>query len=64
MESKKKTAALAAVIQYLCSEEEARRVSEPLCAPVSTLWAQAGRQATMQLRTLMQMKAFHGMRLR
>ena len=70
-DKKKITAAVSAVMSYL--EEEAaaiqvapREISEPAagaapCAPVS-FWGVSGRQAQMQMRSLMQLKAFHRLR--
>ncbi len=61
---KKKIAALAAVNAYLQDEEaaaalaaaEAARQPEPVGLP--SLWALAGRQHIMNMRQLIQMKAF------
>jgi hypothetical protein len=70
-EKKKMTAAISAVMSYL--EEEAalaqavpRETSVPAArvapsAPVS-FWGVSGRQAQMQMRNLMQLKAFHRLR--
>ncbi len=64
MDNKKKTAAIAAVMYYLKSEEEAAMQMQSLPMPEKTLppvpmklWAISGRQAQMQMRNLMQMKA-------
>lgn len=70
---KKKRAALAAVMYYLACEKayeaesaEAGRAAEAAAAeatqpsePGVQAWALSGRQAQMQMRTMMQMKAFH-----
>jgi hypothetical protein len=71
---KKKAAALAAVAYYIESEEEmvlaqaaAGRggVQPAASAPAAiNLWALSGRQAMMQMRSQMQMRGFHGARLR
>jgi hypothetical protein len=71
-DKKKITAAVSAVMSYL--EEEAvasimaapREISEPAprpapSAPIS-FWGISGRQAQMQMRNLMQLKAFHRLR--
>ncbi|MCP4106957.1 MAG: hypothetical protein GY749_15700 [Desulfobacteraceae bacterium] len=64
MDNKKKTAAIAAVMYYLKSEEEAamqigmQPAAEKTLPPVPMkLWAVSGRQAQMQMRNLMQLKA-------
>jgi hypothetical protein len=73
--SQKQAAAVAAVFEYIRSEEEAlcrasaaalAPAAAPVPAPVSPLklWGASGRQYQMQLRTMMQFKAFHGSRLR
>lgn len=59
---KKKIAAIAAVNAYLQDEEAAAALAvlnvpaEPLVGP--PLWALSGRQEIMQMRRLIQMKAF------
>ena len=70
MENKKKAvAAAAAVIEYIAAEEEAMRIQSlagagGMAAPGMTaagpvkLWGMSGRQAQMQMRSLMQMRAF------
>ncbi|MGD8369590.1 MAG: hypothetical protein PVG78_18270 [Desulfobacterales bacterium] len=69
MEDERKIAAImAAVSLYIQSEEEAaltpaRPAPEPPAPPIN-LWGTGGRQSMMQLRNLMQLKAFHGSRLR
>ncbi len=74
MENRKKVAAaMAAVINYIKTGEETAGIygeavetglpaslqSEPM-----KLWGINGRQTMMQTRNLMQMRAFHGARLR
>lgn len=71
---KKMAAALAAVMQYIQSEEEmvvaqamAGRSGAQPTAPASVSispWGVSGRQAMMQMRNLMQMRGFHGARFR
>jgi hypothetical protein len=64
---KQMAAALAAVAAYMQQEEEVfhqqlAAVMAPPPAPMSTvmnLWGQSGRQSMMQMRNLMQVKAFH-----
>lgn len=66
---KKKAAVLAAVTAYIKSEEE-MAASMGLIAPRKVtyehtgIWGTSGRQSQMQLRNMMQLKAFHGARLR
>jgi hypothetical protein len=60
---KKIAAAIAAVTQYLQDEEQAVLQSEtmgagPAAPSALKLWALNGRQAQMQLRNLMQLRAF------
>ncbi len=69
MQDEKKLAAImAAVSLYIQSEEEAALTpAQPAPEPSSAqmnLWGASGRQSMMQLRNLMQLKAFHGSRLR
>jgi hypothetical protein len=66
---KKITAAAAAVVQYIKSEEvclaaqtTALPVEKRRLAP--EVWGLSGRQAQMQMRSLMQMKSFHTARAR
>ncbi len=67
MENKKKiAAAISAVMDYIKTEEEivcmqaAPRVPQPpLALAPPKLWGISGRQAMMQMRSLMQAKAFH-----
>lgn len=70
-EKKKITAAVSAVMRYL--EEEAAAVAmqaasrgfgkpaQPSALPMR-FWAVSGRQAQMQMRNMMQLKAFHRLR--
>jgi hypothetical protein len=65
-ENKKKlVAATSAVLKYIQQEKEII-YSQPFPAAAHTpsvklrLWGMSGRQAQMQMRNLMQMKAFHG----
>lgn len=68
----KMAAAVAAVMAYIKSEEEAAalqaastpRPEAPAPAPPLRVWGLNGRQTMMQMRNLMQMKAFHGTRWR
>jgi hypothetical protein len=67
-DKKKITAAVSAVMSYLEEEAAATQVAPPEInapaagpvpsAPVS-FWGISGRQAQMQMRNLMQLKAFH-----
>ena len=65
-ENKKKiAAAISAVTRYIQQEEEIIYTQPyPAAAPVPSvklkLWGISGRQAQMQMRNFMQMKAFHG----
>lgn len=67
--SKKIAAAVSAVMNYITTEEEAvciQAMAAPAVEPVSEayaaapvkLWGMSGRQAQMQMRTMMQMKTF------
>jgi hypothetical protein len=64
---KKMAAAMAAVAAYMQREEESAQAAaaaamaqlEPPAAPEINHWGLSGRQSMMQLRNLMQMKAFH-----
>ncbi len=70
MNENKKAAALAAVINYIKTEEEAIMMqapevpAEPISAVAAppALWGISGRQELMQMRNMMQMKAFHGIK--
>lgn len=73
MKEKKKIAAVSAVLAYIKEEADAvsaialqrersqRALSRGLQVQTN-LWGVTGRQAQMQLRNLMQAKAFHGLR--
>lgn len=72
-EKKKITAAAAAVMRYLEEEAAAAIQAAPpemIAAPAGgtapgapvSFWGVSGRQAQMQLRTMMQLKAFHRLR--
>jgi hypothetical protein len=68
---KKRAAAVAAVMNYIKSEEElvaaqaASGAGPPAAGPVSVnLWGVSGRQAMMQMRNLMQLRSFHGAKYR
>ena len=72
-ESKKIAAATAAVFQYIRMEEEVLCLQaatggigpEPvLRKPSLNLWGLSGRQAIMQMGSLMQLKAMHGLNFR
>ena len=67
----KKIAAISAVISYIKTEEEAFSMQPAAVADKAdfvsrqvslNLWGVSGRQSLMQMRNLMQMKAFHGVR--
>ncbi len=67
-DQKKLAAAVGAVMAYIASEEEALCMRAAAGAPATAAaapaapvnsWGLGGRQAMMQLRTLMQMKTFH-----
>lgn len=70
MEDKvKRAAAISAVMAYIKSEEEAACTLPAPAAPEKKaapqeikLWGISGRQTQMQLRNMMQLKAFHGTR--
>ena len=73
MKDKKKVAAISAVMAYIKTEEEmaAMQLAEPVRpekpeAPAGfvNLWGISGRQAIMNMRSMMQMKSFHGSKLR
>ncbi|MGB8719379.1 MAG: hypothetical protein WCD46_08715 [Desulfobacterales bacterium] len=78
MEANKKRAAVAsAVIAYIQTEEEAlclqqlqggeaQKAPAPTAAPAAAFkpWGFSGRQEQMQLRGLMQLKAFQGWKMR
>ena len=62
--NKKLVAATSAVLKYIQQEEEIYTQPCPAAAHTPSgklrLWGLSGRQAQMQMRNLMQMKAFHG----
>jgi hypothetical protein len=71
--NKKKIAVMAAVANYIKTEQEALMASQMASLPpkepektplVLNLWGIGGRQQQMQMRQMMQMKAFHGARLK
>ena len=73
MKDNKKIAAASAVLAYIKEEEEiacamamqvragTREAQASVCPQVS-MWGLNGRQTQMQLRSMMQLKAFHGLR--
>ena len=70
---KKMAAALTAVLYYIQSEEEqvcaqataGRGAGQAAAGPVAiNLWGLSGRQAMMQLRSLMQLRSFHAVSFR
>jgi hypothetical protein len=73
MKNKKKIAAASAVLAYIKEEEEIAGAMamqaqagarEPLAStyPQVSMWGMNGRQTQMQLRSMMQLKVFHGVR--
>jgi Tfp pilus assembly protein FimV len=65
-DKKKMSAAAAAVMMYLEEEAVAMQAplpeaAQPVAAPAAmpSLWGASGRQSMMQMRSLMQLKAFH-----
>ena len=70
MDKKKVTAAMSAVMTYRKTQEEAAyaqslRADRPKRPNVPNgLWGMSGRQAQMQMRSMLQMKSFHGSKLR
>lgn len=73
MKNKKKIAAASAVLAYIKEEEEiagamamqaqaGARETQALVRPQTSMWGLNGRQTQMQLRSMMQLKAFHGVR--
>jgi len=66
-DKKKRTAAVSAVMEVIQKEEDQK--SQQALLPVefsniNNLWGISGRQAQMQLRNMMQLKAFHGLKIR
>jgi len=75
MKNKKKIAAASAVLAYIKEEEEIAGAmamqayagaQEPQASAYQqmSMWGMSGRQTQMQLRSMMQLKAFHGLRIR
>ena len=75
MKNKKKIAAASAVLAYIKEEEaiagamamqtQAGIQETPASAyQQMSMWGMSGRQTQMQLRSLMQLKAFHGLKIR
>ena len=75
MKEEKKIAAISAVLAYIKEEEDAvsaiaaqreysQRTFSRGLQPQMNIWGVTGRQAQMQLRNLMQAKAFHGLNIR
>ena len=73
MKNKKKIAAASAVLAYIKEEEEiagamamqaqaGMQESHALAQQQMSMWGLSGRQTQMQLRSMMQLKAFHGFR--
>jgi hypothetical protein len=72
MDKKKKAAAMVAVINYIKTEQEAimlqqMEADQPAAAaaapaPPAGMWGVSGRQNMMQMRSMMQLKAFHGIK--
>jgi hypothetical protein len=73
MKNKKKIAAASAVLAYIKEEEEiggamamqaqaGAREPQVSAYPQVSMWGLSGRQTQMQLRSMMQLKAFHGFR--
>ena len=66
-DKKKRTAAVSAAMEYIQKEKDQK--SQQLLPPVefskaNNLWGISGRQAQMQLRNMMQLKALHGLKIR
>lgn len=72
MKEKKLAAAVSAVMAYIKTEEEMAfmqsagqiQPEEPKAPAGLNLWGLSGRQSMMNVRTMMQMKSFHGSKLR
>jgi hypothetical protein len=73
MKNKKKIAAASAVLAYIKEEEELAGAmamqaqagvmeTQASVSPQVSMWGLNGRQTQMQLRSMMQLKAFHGVR--
>ncbi|MGE0083113.1 MAG: hypothetical protein AB7S75_01695 [Desulfococcaceae bacterium] len=72
-DKKKKVAALAAVTAYIKSQQEMMAMQAappsalaevPKPAAMPSLWGVSGRMDIMQMRNMMQMKSFHGVKFR
>ena len=71
-EDKKRAAAIAAVANYIQSEREAQIAAQMAALPalpkrpplIPGAWTLSGRHSQMQMRGMMQMKSFHGAKLR
>ena len=66
-DKKKRVAAVSAVMEYIQKEEDQKSQQElppVVFLNVNNLWGISGRQAQMQLRNMMQLKAFHGLNIR
>ena len=64
---KKQAAAVSAVLAYIRTEEAQRippGVMSPPAMAMPNIWGISGRQSQMHLRSMMQLKGFHGARLR
>jgi hypothetical protein len=73
MNNKKKAAAMAAVLQYIKDEEVVASMQSSYAAEqakstsrstLTSQWSSNGRQTQMHMRNLLQMKSFHGSKLR
>ena len=73
IKDKKKAAAIAAVMAYMSGSaviEDGAMTDETVAAPTAqpttklNVWGGNGRQAQMTMRALLQMKSFHGSKLR
>jgi len=74
MKEKKIAAAVSAVMAYIKTEEEMAASMQsvspahpkmPETAPAGfNFWGQSGRQSMMNMRTMMQLKSFHGSKIR
>jgi hypothetical protein len=70
--NQKRAAALAAVAHYIKSEQEAQIAAQSAVVSGTSkrppagvgAWTVSGRSSQMQMRGLMQMKSFHGSKLR
>jgi len=73
MKNKKKIAAASAVLAYIKEEEDVAcavamqaqagiQMPQAPAFPQVSMWGVSGRQTQMQLRSMMQLKAFHGIK--